>query len=189
GGGIVLVGRSPYTLVASGFLAVGDAAGQVIPTTGCGVGGALAGAMIAAETIIEALRNGNCRIDSLWNYNWQWFANSGRGSHFAALSALKEILQDLSHQQIAFLMKKDILSGEMLTPSINGIFETPNILTMIKTVFKGLAKPSLLMKLNQATSAGKKIFKHYQKYPKIWDSELFGIWEGESKKLFEKIIS
>ena len=56
GSGTVLVARSPYTLVAKGFLTVGDAAGQVIPTTGCGVGGALTGAGLAARTLVTGSR-------------------------------------------------------------------------------------------------------------------------------------
>lgn len=186
GSGIVLVGRSPYSMVASGFLAIGDAAGQVIPTTGCGVGAGLTGALIAAETIIKALSEGNHGIAPLWDYNWRWFANGARGGHYAALSALKGILQDLSHQELAFLMRKDILSGEMLTPSINGIFYIPDLKTMIKTLFNGFSRPALLMKLNQATTAGKKIFKHYQDYPQVWDPEQFKLWESKSDRLFGK---
>lgn len=184
GGGIVLVGRSPYSMVASGFLAVGDAAGQVIPTTGCGVGAGLTGALAAAQTIIKALSGGTVGIESLWHYNWGWFANGSRGGHYAALSALKEILQDLSHEDLAFLMRKDILSGEMLTPSINGIFYIPDLKTMLKTLINGFSRPALLMKLNQATTAGKKLYNHYQNYPKVWNSEQFKRWEAESERLF-----
>ena len=185
GGGIVLVGKSPWSLVAPGFAAVGDAAGQVIPTTGCGVGGAMDGALLAAETIKSALKSGGCSLEALWPYNFGWF--SRRGNHFAALSALKEILQDLSHDEISFLMKKDIMSGEMLTPTINGIFEVPDLPTMIKTLVNGITRPGLLMKLNKATTMGKKIYKHYGKYPERWDSAAFGKWAGEAGKLFARI--
>jgi flavin-dependent dehydrogenase len=62
GGGIVLVGKSPWTLAATGFVVVGDAAGQVIPTTGCGVGGAMTGALLAADAINAALKKGGCTL-------------------------------------------------------------------------------------------------------------------------------
>ena len=188
GGGTVLVGRSPYSLAASGFLAVGDAAGQVIPTTGCGVGGAMVGAMLAAKTIIKALEQGRTRIDALWGYNCMWFGGPGRGKHFAALAALKEILQDLSHAELAFLMRQDILSGEMLTPSINGIFEVPDIKTTLNTLIRGISRPGLLLQLNRATTVGKKIFRHYSHYPAVWDGETFAAWVKKADHLFGRII-
>lgn len=182
GGGIVLVGKSPWTLAASGFAAVGDAAGQVIPTTGCGVGGAMTGALLAADAIRAALKKGACTLENLWPYNRNWFA--GRGSHLAALSAVKEILQDLSHDEISFLMRKDIMSGEMLTPTINGVFEEPDLPTMIRTLVNGLTRPLLLMKLNRATTLGKKIYAHYRDYPATWNPSAFDEWVKKSEKLF-----
>jgi digeranylgeranylglycerophospholipid reductase len=185
GGGIVLVGRSPYSLAAGGFVAVGDAAGQVIPTTGCGVGGALTGALLASKTIQAALKRGACTLDALWPYNFEWF--SGCGSHFAALAALKEILQDLSHEDITFLMKKDIMSGEMLTPTINGVFEAPDLPTMVKTLINGISRPGLLMKLNRATTFGRKIFRHYRNYPQKWDASGFEKWVKTTDAFFSAI--
>jgi digeranylgeranylglycerophospholipid reductase len=187
GGGTVLVGRSPYTLAASGFLSVGDAAGQVIPTTGCGVGGAMVGAMLAARTIMEALEHGHTGIDGLWDYNRLWFRETGRGSHFAALAALKEILQDLSHTELAFLMHRDILSGDMLTPSINGIFETPDVGATLKTLVRGMSRPGLLLQLNRATTMGKKIFRHYGRYPSAWEEKAFAAWVKKADALFGRI--
>jgi len=188
GGGTVLVSRSPYTLAAAGFLAVGDAAGQVIPTTGCGVGGAMVGALLAAETVVAALKNGDISIGALWSYNRKWFAGPGRGNHFAALAGLKEILQALTHEELAFLMRKDILSGEMLTPSINGIFYEPDLMTTLRTLIRGISRPGLLMQLNRATTMGKKIFNHYRHYPESWDPDTFRTWEQKARALFDAII-
>ncbi|MFP4533847.1 MAG: NAD(P)/FAD-dependent oxidoreductase [Desulfobacterales bacterium] len=185
GGGVVLVGKSPWTLVAGGFAAVGDAAGQVIPTTGCGVGGALTGAMFAAEVIKTAIDNGGCTLNALWPYNRNWFFN--RGCHFAALSALKEILQNLSHEEISFLMRKDIMSCEMLTPTINGVFQTPDLPTMIKTLINGISRPALLMRLNKATTLGKRIFRHYRNYPSRWDPAEFHNWAQKAGLLFSRV--
>lgn len=187
GGGTVLVGRSPATLVARGFLAVGDAAGQVIPTTGCGVGGALVGAGLAARTLVEALAAGDNGLAALWPYNRCWFTGPGRGDHFAALAALKEILQTLSHEELAFLMHRDILSGEMLTPSINGIFFQPDLKTAVNTLVRGISRPGLLLKLNQATGLGKKIYRHYQSYPSTWNSAAFAAWKDRTEALFDAV--
>jgi flavin-dependent dehydrogenase len=188
GAGTVLVGRSPYTLVASGFLAVGDAAGQVIPTTGCGVGGAMVGGMLAARVIVNALASDPKGIAALWPYNHLWHGAGGRGRHFAALAALKEILQDLSHGELAFLMGRDILSGEMLTPSINGLFQTPDFKTTLQTLVRGISRPGLLLQLNRATTMGKKIFHHYGRYPSRWDPHAFRTWVARADHLFQQIV-
>ena len=185
GGGTVLVGKSPFSLVASGFAAIGDAGGQVIPTTGCGVGGALTGALLFAGVIEAALRKKDCSLKALWPCNYVWF--SGRGSHFAALSALKDILQTLSHEEVSFLMRKGIMNTTTLTPAINGVFEAPAFSEMAATLAKGFYRPGLLMKLNRANSVGKKIFRHYRNYPHQWEASLFYEWVGQAQKLFAKI--
>ncbi len=188
GGGLVLVSRSPYTLATTGFLAVGDAAGQVIPTTGCGVGGAMVGALLAAETVVAALEKGDTSIGALWSYNRKWFAGPGRGNHFAALAGLKETPQTLTHEELAFLMRKEILSGEMLTPSINGIFYEPDLATSLKSLIRGITRPGLLLQLNKATTLGKKIFHHYRHYPETWDPDTFRAWEQKARALFGGIV-
>jgi digeranylgeranylglycerophospholipid reductase len=185
GGGIVLVGKSPFSLVAPGFAAVGDAAGQVIPTTGCGVGGAMTGALLAAGVIKAALDRKDHSLAALWPCNYVWF--SGRGSQFAALSALKEILQDLSHEEISFLMRNGIMTSQMLTPAINGVFKAPDLSTKARTLARGFSRPGLLLKLNRANSIGEKIFRHYRDYPQKWDPKSFGAWVDKTRKLFGKV--
>lgn len=185
GGGIVLVGRSPFSLVASGFAAVGDAAGQVIPTTGCGVGGAMTGALLFAGVISAALKKNDCSISALWPCNYVWF--SGRGSHFGALSALKDVLQDLSHEEISFLMKKGIMNSKTLSPAINGVFAAPDMSDMARTLANGFYRPGLLLKLNRANGIGQKIFRHYRQYPDKWDPEGFYQWVEKARQLFGKI--
>jgi flavin-dependent dehydrogenase len=144
----------------------------------------MAGALLAADTILEASRRGSAGIADLWGYNRRWFGESGRGANLAALGALKDILQDLSHDELAFLIKQDILSGEMLTPSINGIFYVPGMKTMAKTLVRGISRPALLMKLNAATAAGKNVYRHYLAYPASWDPGAFGRWIKTAKKYF-----
>lgn len=188
GGGLCLVGRSPASLVTKGFVVIGDAASQTIPMTGCGAGGAMMGGKFAAEAVIGAALKGKNDCDALWDYNWKWFVGSKRGANYAALTALRNILQDLTHEDISFLFRKDILSDEMLTDSINGIFTPPDFKTMVKTVIGGITRPGLLLKLNAATTAGTKIFKHYLAYPQKYDAAKFEIWKIKSDQLFAETL-
>jgi flavin-dependent dehydrogenase len=188
GGGLCLVGRSPASLVTKGFVVIGDAASQTIPMTGCGAGGAMMGGKFAAEAVIAAASKRKNDCDALWAYNWQWFVGSRRGANYAGLTALRNILQDLTHDDISFLFRKDILSNEMLTDSINGIFTLPDLTTKVKTLIGGITRPGLLLKLNAATTAGTKIFKHYLAYPLKWDPSQFETWKERADKLFSATI-
>ena len=185
GGGICLVGRSPVSLVCGGFAAVGDSAGQTIPMTGCGAGGAMVGAKLAAEAMIAASRQGKSDIAALWPYNHAWFVASGRGANYAALTAMKNILQDLNESETSFLFRKDIISAAILTDSINGRFTPADPLTWLKTVIGCLSRP-LLLKLARASSVGAAIFRHYQAYPRTWDAARFEDWRIKAEQLFRR---
>ena len=184
GGGLCLVGRSPASLVARGFVVIGDAASQTIPMTGCGAGGAMVGGKYAAEAVLAAAQKGKTGCDALWAYNFKWFAGSKRGANYAGLNAIRNILQNLTHEEISFLFRQDIFSNEMLTNSINGIFTMPDLPTMVKTLACGITRPGILLKLNAATTAGTKIFKHYMAYPGTWDANVFEVWRLKADQLF-----
>ena len=188
GGGLCLVGRSPASLVAKGFVVIGDAASQTIPMTGCGAGGAMVGGKYAAEAVMAAAQNGKTGCDALWEYNFKWFAGSKRGANYAGLNAIRNILQGLTHEEISFLFRQDILNSEMLTNSINGIFTLPDLPTMVKTLASGITRPGILLKLNAATTAGTKIFKHYMAYPGRWDADLFEAWSLKADQLFATTV-
>ena len=143
--------------------------------------------MIAARTIIKAKKKRDFGLEALWGYNAGWFTGEGNGAHLAALGALKEILQGLSHEEISFLIRQDILSGEMLTPAINGVFAAPDAKTMMHTLKRGISRPAVLMKLNRATRAGSKIFRHYMNYPKAWDARSFAAWQSRAEAYFRGI--
>jgi hypothetical protein len=55
-------------------------------------------------------------------------------------------------------------------------------------LISGISRPGLLLKLNQATSLGKKIFSHYQKYPEKWSADTFTAWMAKADALFGRIV-
>jgi len=68
--GAALPTRRPYdSAVAPGFMAIGDAAGHVNPTTGGGIAGAAYAAQYAGEQAVRALESGDVGEDALWEYN------------------------------------------------------------------------------------------------------------------------
>ena len=64
------------------------------------------------------------------------------------------------------------------------------ILTAVGVVVvtaEGSAEPGLLLKLNNATTLGTKILKHYLAYPETWDAAAFEAWRIRADRLFEKV--
>jgi digeranylgeranylglycerophospholipid reductase len=68
----------PATTVEEGFLAVGDAAGQVKPTSGGGVYPGLVAAKIAGSVAAAAAQKGDCSAKRLREYDRRWRAALGR---------------------------------------------------------------------------------------------------------------
>ncbi len=68
----------PPSTVADGFLAVGDAAGHVKPTSGGGIYPGLVCAKIAGSVAAAAVSEGDCSADRLKEYDRRWRASIGR---------------------------------------------------------------------------------------------------------------
>jgi len=82
--GAALPTRRPYdSAVAPGFMAVGDAAGHVNPTTGGGIAGAAYAGQYAGEQALEAIEDGDLSEQALWRYNERVMDHFG--ARYAAL--------------------------------------------------------------------------------------------------------
>jgi len=68
--GAALPTRRPYdSMVAPGYIAVGDAAALINPTTGGGIAGAAYSGQYAAEEAIGAISRGDVSENALWRHN------------------------------------------------------------------------------------------------------------------------
>jgi len=68
----------PASTVSEGFMAVGDAAGQVKPTSGGGIYPGLVAAKIAGSVAAAAALEGDCSMKRLAEYDRRWRAALGR---------------------------------------------------------------------------------------------------------------
>jgi digeranylgeranylglycerophospholipid reductase len=73
-----VVARGLPSLAAGGFVAVGEAANQNNAFSGGGIINALEGADIAADTIIEAIDDGDISARALGRYTKRWKKSTGR---------------------------------------------------------------------------------------------------------------
>ncbi len=82
--GAALPTRRPYdSAVAPGYVAIGDAAGHVNPTTGGGIAGAAYGGTYAGEAAVAALADGGPTEAAMWEYNERVMDHFG--ARYAAL--------------------------------------------------------------------------------------------------------
>jgi len=109
--GAALPTRRPYdSATAPGYVAVGDAAGHVNPTTGGGIPGAAKAGHWAAQIATEAIADGDTTEAALWEYNRR--VQTDFGKRFAAMDLynifggthsvedLTEVLSALPAQQL-----------------------------------------------------------------------------------------
>ncbi len=74
--------------VAPGYIAVGDAAGMVSPTTGKGITGAAISGHSAGRIATEAVSEGDVSEERLWEHNHYIFSEHGEGAKLAAQDVL-----------------------------------------------------------------------------------------------------
>ena len=115
--GAALPTRRPYdSAVAPGYMAVGDAAAHVNPTTGGGIPGAAKAGHWAARVATEAISDDDVSESALWEYNERVQTNFGK--RFAAMDLfnifgsahevdeLTEVVAALPGQMLVDLMGK-----------------------------------------------------------------------------------
>ncbi len=118
----------PETAVADGFLAVGDAAAQVKPTSGGGIYPGLVSAKIAGGVAAEAVLEGECSAKRLREYDKRWRAVLGRELEIG--------------MRVNKLLNR--MSAEDLEEVVGFMARKPEILKTIET-HGDIDRPSILM--------------------------------------------
>jgi flavin-dependent dehydrogenase len=185
GGGGKIVVRRPLTLVWYGFMIVGEAAAQVVPTMGFGTGSSMKAAKIAAEVALKALQRKELSISGLWEYQVRYMQERGRD--VAALDMMRNGLQQFSEEEASFLINKGIFTKSDFEKLINAKYPKVTIFTQIASMIKGISKPKLLWKLRKVAQKSNKIFRHYRKLPKEYDTRKYLAWMLGHMHLFEEM--
>ncbi|MDZ4132871.1 MAG: hypothetical protein U1E11_07000, partial [Dethiobacteria bacterium] len=189
GRSLCIVGIPLLNFVSNGFIVIGDAASTSVPTTGCGAGSAMLIGLWAADVVSEAAREKRNDIGKLWEINTKFYCDSERGKSFAALAALRVMLQQLSHHELDFLFSKNLMDDLTLQNAVNGIFKPPTLKKMLQSVCGGISNPLILLKLNKAISGAVSIYKHYQKYPQTWNADTYELWMKKTNELMSSLSS
>jgi len=182
GGGIVPTRKPISPMVGNGIIIIGDAACQVNPIHGGGIGSSMMGGVKAAEVIIDALKKGDVSKEALWSYTGIFMVQYGAKQ--AALDIFRMLLQSLNNEEMNYGMSHHLITDDDLLKASMGEDLKLNITEKTSRLFKGLGCLSLLKKLNSVAKLMREVKELYRNYP----SSPQGLpdWESKVNQVFEK---
>jgi geranylgeranyl reductase family protein len=170
-------------MVGNGIMIVGDAACQVNPIHGGGMGPSMIGGKLAADTAIEALEKGEATQGQLWSYNVKYVRDYGAKQ--AGLEVFRILLQHMDDEALNYGMQYRLLTEEDVLKASMGGNTYFSITEKARRAFKGIRRFSILLKLRAAAKLMREIRAQYKRYP----TTLKGLekWRIETRSLMKKI--
>jgi len=109
--GCVPVGGLLKDMVSNGFLVCGEAAHHVNPIHGGGIKEAIVSGQLAADTVIDCIKNKTFSKEALSAYNKSWWAV--RGEHLRKVEKLREVVEKMKdkdfNELVEVLKPEDII--------------------------------------------------------------------------------
>ncbi len=175
GGGIVPTRRPLPSLVANGFLVVGDAAVTVNPVHGGGIGPALLSAELASKAVIDAFEKSDFSERGLWKYNLEYL--KAYGIKQAMLDVFRLMLQTLTDDQLNRGLRARLLTeDEVLEISERGSLKL-SFIDKLKIGIRLMKVPDVASRLRLALRYMNEIKSLYETYPT--DPSALSSWYGK----------
>ena len=181
--GAALPTRRPYdSAVAPGYMAVGDAAGHVNPTTGGGIAGAAYAGKYAANQAIEAIETDSTDDESaLWEYNVNVMDDFG--ARYAALDVYNIFTTAYDVDDLMGLLAA--LPANNLAEALYSGSTDVGLGLKIKTAFKSFGHWGTIYDLYQTKNLADRLLAHYESYPS--DPTGFEDWQDERDDIMDDI--
>jgi flavin-dependent dehydrogenase len=183
-GGVIPNRRALDCPVANGMLAVGDAACQVNPLSGSGIGSSMFAAQLIAETVPVALEGSRTpTAEDLFPYARTY--QRSYGADQAANQVLRSSLQAMTNAQLNRLMGSDTISEEDMVEAVRSGQMALSFGAKVKAAAKLVGDPGLIRSLTRMQRRTREARQLYQEYPE----SLNGLeeWAKRSAKLFTGI--
>lgn len=184
-GGVAPIRRPIDTMVDDNFMLVGDAACQVNPIHGGGIGSSLLGGAHAGIVASDALENNDTSIEGLWDYNPRY--HKSYGSKQAALDVFRWFLLNVTNDDIDFAFKKQVIkASDLLDTSMTGEVKF-GAGEKFKRLVAGFGKIPLLLRVSKVAGLMNDIRRVYSEYPsspkglEAWKQKLVPIY-AEAKE-------
>lgn len=181
GGGIIPNRRPIDCPVAPGLLAIGDAACQVQPLSGSGIGASMYAAGLASRVVAEALESGSTPdVDDLFAYPRAY--HTSYGADQAANQMLRASLQELTNAQLSRLMAADLVSEEDLVAAARSGRLALSFGAKLRATGKLLGEPRLaraLARMQRRMAAARNLYSDYPSAP-----EGLPAWRRRASRVF-----
>ena len=183
--GAALPTRRPYdSAVAPGYVAVGDAAGHVNPTTGGGIAGAAYAGQYAGEQTIEAIESGRTDDEAaLWEYNERIMDHFG--ARYAALDVYNIFTTASEVDDLMGLLAA--LPADKLADALYSGSADIGLGLKLKTALKSFGHWGTIYDLYKTKLLADRLMDHYERYPS--DPDGFGRWQSKRDDLMDEIYA
>jgi len=180
--GAALPTRRPYdSAVAPGFVAVGDAAGHVNPTTGGGIAGAAYAGTYAAEAIVDAVSDGGPTEAALWEYNERVMDHFG--GRYAGLDVYNVLSTAVDVDDLMGLLAS--LPGEKLAEALYSGSTSMGLGLKIKSAIKSFGYWGTILNFYRTKQLAEELIDRYDAYPSHPDD--LAAWQTDRDDLMERV--
>ncbi|MFW5896325.1 MAG: electron transfer flavoprotein, partial [archaeon] len=182
--GAALPTRRPYdSAVAPGFVAVGDAAGHVNPTTGGGIAGAAYAGEYAGEQAIAAIESGDVSEAALWEYNENVMDHFG--ARYAGLDVYNIFTTAVDVDTLMGLLAS-LPTGKLSEALYSGTAEF-DLLLKLRTAFQALGYWDTILSLYRTKRHADTLIDHYGEYPTSPDG--FDDWRATRDDIMDDVYA
>jgi electron-transferring-flavoprotein dehydrogenase len=180
--GAALPTRRPYdSAVAPGYIAVGDAAGHVNPTTGGGIAGAAYAGQYAGEAIIEGIADGDVSEAALWEYNERVMEHFG--TRYAGLDVYNIFTTAVDVDDLMGLLAA--LPTQKLSQALYSGSASVGLVTKLRTAIRSLGHLDVVTELYRTKQLADSVIDHYEAYPGSPDG--FDEWQRDRDDLLDQV--
>jgi len=164
--GAALPTRRPYdSAVAPGFMAAGDSAGHVNPTTGGGIAGAAYAGKYAGEQVVNAVSDGDAGEDALWEYNRRVMDHFG--ARYAALDVYNIFVGAREVDDLIGLL--GVLPGDKLSEALYSGSASIGLKLKLRMAMRSVGHWQLIYDLYRTKALADDLMEIYEAYPKSPD--------------------
>ncbi|WP_049984772.1 geranylgeranyl reductase family protein [Halobellus rufus] len=182
--GAALPTRRPYdSAVADGFVAVGDAAGHVNPTTGGGIAGAAYAGTYAGQQIVHAIGDGDVSEESLWRYNERVMDHFG--GRYAGLDVYNVLSTAVDVDDLMGLLAS--LPGEKLAEALYSGTTSFGPALVAKTAKDSFGYWGQILNFYKTKRLADDLMEHYARYP--GRPEALDVWQEQRDDLMDDIYA
>jgi geranylgeranyl reductase family protein len=180
--GASLPTRRPYdSMTAPGYMAIGDAAALVNPTTGGGIAGAAYSGQYAAEEAVDAIERDDVSEGALWRYNERVMDHFG--ARYAALDVYNVLSTAIDVDELMELLAA--LPGEQVAEALYSGKTKMGIGLKIKTAIGAAGYLPKIWKFYKTKQLAEEILDHYESYPDR--PSVLPQWQEQRDEIMERV--